>query len=135
VIVFEGINDIGMLARGKDASPEQHAALVRNIIAAYQQIIDRGHAHGMKVYGATITPFMDSDYYKPTAANEADRVAVNRWILQPGHFDGSVDFDSVLRDPSHPDHLLPAADSGDHLHPGPVGYSMLGKAVPVSWFQ
>ncbi len=73
VIVFEGINDIGMLARGTNATPEQHAELVQRMTAAYQQIIDRGHAHGMRVFGATITPFMESDYYKPTAANEADR--------------------------------------------------------------
>ena len=135
LVVFEGINDVGMLARGRTATPQEHAELVTHMTAALGQIIDRAHAHGMKVYGATITPFMDSDYYKPTAANEADRMAVNAWIRQPGHFDAVVDFDALVRDPTHPDHLLPAADSGDHLHPGPAGYRILGSAVPLSWFR
>ena len=135
LIVFEGINDVGMLARGRNATPDEHQALVARIIAAYQQLIDRGHAHGFKVYGATMTPFVGSDYYKPTPANEADRIAVNRWVREPGHFDAIVDFDAVLRDPSHMDRLLPAADSGDHLHPGPTGYKMLGQAVPIEWFR
>ena len=135
LLVLEGINDVGMLARGRNATPAEHAELVARMIAAYQQIIDRGHAHGMKVYGATMTPFVGSDYYMPTPANEADRVAVNHWILEPGHFDAVVDFDAVVRDPAHPDHLLPAADSGDHLHPGPAGYKMMGNAVPLAWFQ
>jgi lysophospholipase L1-like esterase len=132
VFVLEGINDVGMLARGKTATPEEHAALVQNMIAAYEQIVLRAHAHGLKVIGATMTPFVGSDYYAPTAANEADRQQVNAWILAAGHFDGVVDFDAIVRNPANPSRMLPAADSGDHLHPGPAGYRMMGNAVSLS---
>jgi lysophospholipase L1-like esterase len=135
VMVFEGINDIGMLARGKNASPEEHKVLVERMIGAYEQIVMRAHAHGMKVIGVTVTPFMGSDYYVPTAANEADREAVNAWIRAPGHFDAVVDFDKVVRDPTDPSRLLPAYDSGDHLHPGPKGYQAMGDAVPLRLFR
>jgi lysophospholipase L1-like esterase len=77
-------------------------------------------------------PDMGSDYYHPDAANEADRQVVNRWIRAPGHFDAVVDFDAVMRDPAQPDRLNPAYDSGDHLHPSPAGYAVMGKAVPLS---
>ncbi len=135
LIVFEGINDIGMLARGRNASPEEHKALVAHMIAAYEQIVLRAHAHGMTVIGGTITPFMGSDYYVPTMANEGDRRAVNAWILAPGHFDAVVDFDKVIRDPADASRLLPAYDSGDHLHPGPKGYEAMGRAIPLELFR
>ena len=135
VFVFEGINDIGMLARGKTATPEEHQALVTRMEAAYLQIVLRAHAHGLKVIGGTLTPFMGSDYYFPTAANEADRQAVNAWIREPGHFDAVVDFDKVVRDPRNPSRMLPAFDCGDHLHPGPVGYKAMGDAVPLELFR
>ena len=132
VIVLEGINDLGTLTRDAPASPAEHAALVHKMIGAYEQIVLRAHAHGIKVIGATIMPDMGSDYYHPDAANEADRQAVNRWIRAPGHFDAVVDFDAVMRDPAQPDRLNPAYDSGDHLHPSPAGYAVMGKAVPLS---
>jgi lysophospholipase L1-like esterase len=135
LMVFEGINDIGTLARGKNASPEEHQMLVAHVIAAYEQIALRAHAHGLRVIGVTITPFMASDYYVPTAANEADREAVNTWILAPGHFDAVVDFDKLVRDPANPSQLLPRYDSGDHLHPGPKGYEAMGDAIPLELFR
>jgi lysophospholipase L1-like esterase len=135
VFVLEGINDLGMLSRLKDVLPEQHTALVHNMIAAYEQIVLRAHAHGLKAIGATLTPYVGSDYYHPLPANEADRQQVNAWIRVPGHFDGVVDFDAALRDPANPERMLPAADSGDHLHPGPVGYRMMGDAIPLNLFR
>lgn len=134
VIVFEGVNDLGGLTRLGEVPASQHAALVRRIIAAYEQIIDRAHAHGISAIGATITPYAGSDYYHPDALNEADREEVNVWIRAAGHFDAVIDFDAVLRDPKHPDHLLPTYDSGDHLHPSPAGYRAMGNAVPLSLF-
>jgi hypothetical protein len=83
----------------------------------------RGEAHGC------------DGYYAPTPANEADRVAVNAWIRQPGHFDSVIDFNAVMRDPQHPERLLPAYNSGDHLHPGPAGYKAMGDAVPLASFR
>lgn len=135
LIVLEGVNDLGKLSREGEVPKAEHDMLVNEMIAAYEQIILRAHAHGIKVYGATILPDVGSDYYHPRPANEADRVAVNNWIRQPGHFDGVVDFDKVTADPAHPDRLLPAYDSGDHLHPSPVGYEVMGKAVAITLFQ
>lgn len=135
ILVLEGINDLGGLGRRPDVTPAQHTDLVQRIEAAFMQIIERGHAHGMRVYGATITPDGGSGYYHPSADDEAARQAINAWIRQPGHFDGFVDFDQVVRDPAHPDQLLPAYDSGDHLHPGPAGYKAMGEAVPLAWFR
>jgi lysophospholipase L1-like esterase len=100
----------------------------------YQQMILRAHAHGLRVIGATITPFSGSDYYHPSPAAEADRRAINQWIRAAGHFDAVVDFDQVVRDPSQPDHLLPAFDCGDHLHPSPAGYKAMGDAIPLTLF-
>jgi lysophospholipase L1-like esterase len=134
VIVLEGVNDLGTLTRDHDVSEEEHAALVSRIEAGYAQMIERGHAHGVRVIGATILPYMGSAYYHPAAANEADRQAINAWIREAGHFDAVVDFDKVMRDPQHPDRLLPAYDSGDHLHPGPAGYKAMGEAVPLTLF-
>jgi lysophospholipase L1-like esterase len=134
LIVFEGVNDLGGLARNGEVPAEAHADLVVRILAAYQQIILRAHAHGIRVFGATITPYTGSDYYHPDAESEADRQAVNAWIRAPGHFDAVIDFDAVVRDPAHPDHLLPAFDCGDHLHPSPAGYRAMGNAIPLELF-
>ena len=134
VIVFEGVNDLGGLAREGEVSPAEHAAMVQRVIAAYQQIILRAHAHGLRVYGATITPYVGSNYYHPGPLSEADRQAVNAWIRTAGHFDAVIDFDAVLRDPQHPDQLLPANDCGDHLHPSPAGYKAMADAIPLTLF-
>jgi lysophospholipase L1-like esterase len=134
VIVFEGVNDLGELARVAEVSPAEHAGIVSRVVAAYQQIIARAHAHGLKIYGATITPYVGSDYYHPSPLSEADRQEVNRWIRTPGHFDAVIDFDNIVREPAHPDHLLPAYDCGDHLHPSAVGYKAMGDAIPLALF-
>ena len=134
LIVFEGINDLGTLTVDHDVTAEEHAELVRRMIDAYQQIVLRAHAHGIRVMGATITPDLEAANYHPTATNEADRQAVNAWIRAPGHFDAVVDFDKLVRDPACPDHLLPLYDSGDHLHPSPAGYRAMADAVPMSFF-
>ena len=135
LIVFEGVNDLGGLARNGEVSADQHTALVERVIAAYEQIIARAHAHGLRVYGATVTPYTESEYYHPGQWSEADRQAVNAWIRADGHFDAVIDFDAVVRDPEHPDHLLPAFDCGDHLHPSPAGYKALGDAIPLNLFE
>jgi len=135
VIVLEGINDIGLLAREGDAARDVHNALVRQIIAAYEQIIARAHAAGITAIGATMTPFAGSDYYHPGAASEADRQAVNAWIRARGHFDAAIDFDALVRDPEHPERMSPAFDSGDHLHPSAAGYAAMAAGVPLALFE
>ena len=131
VIVLEGVNDLGTLTRDHDVSAEEHAALVRRIEEAYSQMIERAHAHGIRVIGATILPYSGSKYYHPGPESEADRQAINAWIREVGHFDAVVDFDKLTRDPAHLDHLLPTYDSGDGLHPGPVGYKAMADAIPL----
>ncbi len=134
LILFEGINDLGGLARNGEVSPAEHGALVQRVLAAYQQMTTRAHAHGLRVYGATITPYLGSNYYHPGPLSEADRQAVNQWIRTAGNFDAVIDFDSVVRDPQHPGQLLPAFDCADHLHPSPAGYKAMGDAISLSLF-
>jgi lysophospholipase L1-like esterase len=134
LIVFEGVNDLGGLAQHADATQSDRAALVAQMIAAYHQFIARAHQANIRVYGATITPYDGSGFYHPGPDDEAARQAVNTWIRAPGHFDAVLDFDQVLRDPSHPDQLLPAYDCGDHLHPNPTGYKAIANAIPLDLF-
>ncbi|HEV7218724.1 MAG TPA: SGNH/GDSL hydrolase family protein [Terriglobales bacterium] len=134
LIILEGVNDLGKLSREGEVPHAAHDALVQLMIGAYQQIVARAHTHGIKVFGATILPYVGSEYYHPASANEADRLAVNAWIRAPGHFDAVIDFDKLTADPAHPDRMLPAYDSGDHLHPSPAGYHAMGDAVPVALF-
>jgi len=134
LIIFEGVNDLGGLTFHGEVPAAAHARLVHRIEGAYEQMILRAHAHGIRVIGATITPYMGSDYYHPDSANEADRQAINTWIRAPGHFDAVLDFDKTMRDPSQPDRLRPAYDCGDHLHPSPAGYRAMGESVPLSLF-
>lgn len=134
LIVFEGINDIGMLARTANPTQKDHDELLHRMTAAYEQIIVRAHTSGIKVIGATLTPFVGSDYYHPAPANEADRQAVNDWVRNPSHFDAVIDFDKIVRDPQHPERLLPGFDCGDHLHPSPAGYAAMAQGVPLAPF-
>lgn len=135
LIVLEGINDLGTLTLRGPVSAAQHQSLVRRIIGAYRQITLRAHADGIKVIGATLLPFMGSGYYHPDASLERDRQAVNAWIRGRGHFDAVVDFDRITADPAHPDRLRPSYDSGDHLHPSPLGYRAMAEAIPLKLFE
>jgi lysophospholipase L1-like esterase len=134
LIVLEGVNDLGTLTRTGEVPQPAHQTLVHRILSAYAQMIERAHEHGIQVIGATILPYVGSDYYHPGPASEADRQAINQWIRAPGHFDAVIDFDKVMRDPAHPDRLLPAYDSGDHLHPSAAGYRAMADAIPLALF-
>jgi lysophospholipase L1-like esterase len=131
VIALIGVNDIGQYGAGalEHATPEA-------IEAGLTQLAIRAHAQGVKIYVATLTPFggttikaYDSD------AKQADRAAVNAWIRTSSAFDGVVDFDKVLQDPSAPLRLRADYDSGDHLHPSAAGEAAMAGAVPLVWFQ
>jgi len=130
VIVLEGINDIGFGAFGFTVPTADE------IIAGHQQLIERAHARGLKIYGATLTPFEGTPfpgYFTP--AGEAKRQAVNAWIRTSGEYDAVIDFDLVTRDPNNPTFLLPAYDSGDHLHPSDAGYEAMGNAIDLKLFK
>ncbi|MFC6645795.1 SGNH/GDSL hydrolase family protein [Granulicella cerasi] len=135
LIFFEGINDIGSLDRLEVHPQADHDALVAQLKLAMTQMVWRAHSHGLKVFGATITPFLGSDYYHPSVTTEGDRTKLNAWIRTSGVFDGVIDFDAVVRDPAHPDHMLPAYDGGDHLHPGPAGYKAMGESIDLRLFE
>jgi lysophospholipase L1-like esterase len=135
LIIFEGVNDLGGLARTGEVSQAEHTTRTQRVMAAYKQIIERAHAHGIRVIGATITPYVGSDYYHPGPLSEADRQAVNEWIRAPGHFDAVIDFDAIVREPRQPDRLRPDYDCGDHLHPSPAGYKAMGESIPVTLFK
>ncbi|MET8825251.1 SGNH/GDSL hydrolase family protein [Streptomyces sp. NPDC004610] len=122
VIVFHGVND---LLAGGDA--------VR-LTAGLREIADRAHARGLRVLGATILPCGGRSGC--TAAVDAERTAVNTWIREGGEdgggvFDAVLDLDAAIRDPAQPDRMLPAYDSGDHLHPGDAGLAALAGAVDL----
>jgi len=134
LVLLEGVNDLGVLTRDAPAPPEAHKALVEQVTAAYRQIIDRAHARGIKVIGATILPYAGSAYYHPGPESEADRQAINAFIRAPGNFDGVIDWDKALRDPARPTFLLPAYDN-DGLHPNLAGYKAMADAIPLSLFE
>jgi lysophospholipase L1-like esterase len=135
LIVQEGVNDLGMLTRDTNATENQHRELVERLIGAYQQMIARAHAHGIRAIGTTIMPFFGNAFYRPGPLTEVDRQSLNAWIRAPGHFDAVVDFDKVLADPSHPDSLRADYDSGDHLHPSVTGYRAMADAIPLTLLQ
>ena len=97
------------------------------VVAGLQEIAARGHARGLRMLVATIAPCEGEA--RCTAAADAQRVAVNEWIRGTDEFDGVLDFDRVLRDPDRPARMLPAYDSGDHLHPGEAGLAALAASV------
>jgi len=133
LIVLEGINDIGTAA-GARAKGEP-AATSEDIIASYEQIVERARAHGIRVYGATIMPFEGFSYAGYfTPESEADRQRANAWIRTSDRFDAVIDFDKVTRDPERPSRLSASVDGGDRLHPSAAGYRIMGEAVDLKLF-
>ncbi|MCY1145044.1 SGNH/GDSL hydrolase family protein [Actinoplanes sp. Pm04-4] len=130
MLLFEGVNDIGTAP----ATVADQKAVVDDLLVAFEQIALRAHAEGLKVYGATITPFGgNTGYDDPGGLREASRTAVNAAIRRGALFDGVADFDAAVRDPAAPRQLLPAYDTGDHLHLNPAGYGAIARAVPLRW--
>jgi lysophospholipase L1-like esterase len=126
VIVMEGINDIGVA--GQNANPS-----TADLITAHRQMIDRAHERGLKIYGATLTPFDGAAYF--TQDGEAKRSALNQWIRTSGMYDGVIDFDMVVRDPLAPTKIKSEFDSGDHLHPNDAGYRAMGESIDLALFK
>ncbi|HEV2201934.1 MAG TPA: SGNH/GDSL hydrolase family protein [Bryobacteraceae bacterium] len=131
MILLEGINDIGR-ATGTNAPPDSTIS-AEEVIAADRQIIERAHMHGIKIMGATLTPYEGAAYY--SEAGEAMRVAVNTWIRTGGAFDGVVDFEATVRDPAHPKQIRPEFNIMDHLHPNDAGYKAMAEAIDLSFFM
>ncbi len=127
IVVLEGINDIGL---GGTLAPE--VASADEIIAGHQQLIARAHTRGLKIYGATLTPFEGAFYFSPE--REVRRQAVNRWIRTSGAYDAVIDFDAATRDPAQPSRFRPGF-SEDSLHPNDDGYEAMADAVDLTLFD
>jgi len=130
VILLEGINDIGHTAMPRDPSD---VITVPELILAYTQIAAQAHAHGLKIYAATLTPYVGARYASPKG--EEMREAVNQWIRTSGVFDGVIDFDKAVQDPGNVKIFAAAYDSGDHLHPDDAGYEKMGDSIDLGLFQ
>ena len=131
LIVLDSINDIGRLA-SKYLAPEDDITAA-NLEFGLQQLADAAHLHGIKIYGATITPYGGAGY--SSDKGEQIREAVNNWMRTSGVFDGVVDFDKITQDPANPTHFNPAYDSGDHLHPNDAGYKAMAEGIDLKLFE
>lgn len=125
-IVLESINDIGRFAT--DHQP--YGDLTQRLEMGLAQIVTQAHARGIRVLGATLTPYEGCGYY--SAGGEQVREAVNAWIRTSGTFDGVADFDKAVRDPEHPLRFAPQYDSGDHLHPKDAGYKAMAGSIDLA---
>ena len=129
VIVRIGSNDLGFL---QGLAPPGESVDANDLIAGYRRLVASAHQHGLGIVGTTIPPFENAaipGYSTP--AKDVIRQQVNAWIRDGGGFDAVLDFDRILRDPSHPARLLPVYDSGDHLHPNDAGYRAIASAFPM----
>jgi lysophospholipase L1-like esterase len=130
LMVLEGINDIGSLAR--PAGPGAAAVTADTLIGALRQMVERAHEHGIKVIGCTLTPYGGAGYSSDDG--EAMREAVNKWIRSSGNFDAVVDFDAATRDPENPNQFRKDYNETDHLHPNDAGYKAMADAVDLAIF-
>ena len=135
VILMMGINDIGWPEMVLD--PRAKVPTAEAITDGYKQLIERAHEHGIRIIGATLTPFEDTfhgryqmdQYYNPE--KEKVREAVNDWIRNSGAFDAVIDFDALARDPADPHHIKAEHDSGDHLHPNDAAYEKMAGSIDL----
>ena len=132
VIVMLGTNDL----RNRWKKPEEEPTAAQ-MIAGLQQMAVRAHSAGIKIIGATLTPFGNETYMAGAwnPQREEVRRAVNGWIRDGGVFDAVADFDQALRDPEHPTQMRPSDDCGDGLHPSDLGYNRMGDAIDLAWFE
>jgi lysophospholipase L1-like esterase len=134
VVLMMGINDVGW--PGTPLAPRDVPPSADDVIDGYRQLVARAHARHMRIIGATLTPFENAfkgapfeGYYTPE--KEGKRQAINAWIRSSGEFDGVIDFDAAVRDPGHLTQILPAYDSGDHLHPQDTGYKAMADSIDL----
>jgi lysophospholipase L1-like esterase len=139
IVLFEGLNDIGFPGARLGShylEDPKHVCTAEELFGAYRQLISRAHARGAKLVGATITPFRGAPfpgYYSDS--KEKVRQAVNQWIRTSRAFDGVIDFDAVVRNPEHPDRLLPRFAATDGLHPNDLGYQAMADAIDLKLFK
>jgi len=138
VIIALGVNDI--LFPGAFV-PATESVTAHDLIAGYLRLVSRAHEHGIRAIGTTIPPFEHAAFRDPdfdgffTPEKEMVRDEVNTWIRNGGECDGVIDFDAAVRDPKHPTQLLPAYDSGDHLHVNDAGNAAQANAISLRLFR
>jgi lysophospholipase L1-like esterase len=125
IILLEGINDIG-----RGFYPPTEPVTADALIAADRQIIARAHAKGIKVYGATLTPYKGAHYFMPEG--ETVREAYNAWIKTGGAFDGVVDFAPSVADKADATTFDTGFNLNDKLHPNDAGYQAMANAIDLS---
>ena len=138
VVLALGVNDILFPGSFIDA---KQAVTADAIIAGNRELIARAHKRGIRAIGTTIPPFEHALFRSPffdqfySPEKEKVRQEVNEWVRQGSAFDGVIDFDQAVRDPQHPEQILPAYDSGDHLHVNDAGNTAQGNAIPLELFR
>jgi lysophospholipase L1-like esterase len=145
VIWLEGINDLGASHPTAD------------VIAGYKNVVERLHAKGIKVYGATLTSALGLN--NPAAGwdrtrfpdygnsgdngsrNDANRKVLNEFIRTSGLFDGVAEFDQATLDPATGNmkaEFVPNSQftqlPWDYLHPNHAGYNAMGMAIDIRPF-
>jgi lysophospholipase L1-like esterase len=130
IVVLLGINDIGQA--NPTSHPEEQVS-AEDIIVGLQQFALRAHAGGIRIIAGTLTPYEGAAYFD--IRGEKMREQVNAWIRSAGEFDGLIDFDAALRDPTAPTKMRVIYDSGDHLHPSDAGYKAMAEAVDLALFD
>jgi lysophospholipase L1-like esterase len=131
LIIAIGTNDIGRTFFPLPGHPNE-GVTSDQLIWGYQQTVSRAHARGIKVIASTLNPYGGAAYYN--TEGEQIRKAVNAFFRTSKVFDGVIDFDRVTQDPAHPENLLPAYDSGDHLHPNDAGYKAMADSIDLTLF-
>lgn len=120
VILGLGINDL---------LPPPNMPTPRQLLTGYRQLAQRGHARGLRVVAATITPFKGLPKFSPEL--EQVRQRVNRGLRNRGFIDAVADFDKVLRDLDDPARMRADLHNGDWLHPNALGTRVMATAVPL----
>jgi lysophospholipase L1-like esterase len=126
VVWLEGINDLGA----------GHA--VNDIIAGYQNIVNRLHTAGIKVIGCTLTSALLNTGADGGPIVDANRKLLNAFIRTPGAFDGIADFDAATLDPAtggmRPEFVpnSTVGGAGDNLHPNRAGYQAMANTIDLS---
>lgn len=130
LVILESINDIGHTLHPVGPEEEITVSQLENVVG---QMALMARQRGIKVYGATLTPYVGAGY--AGEKGEQMRSAYNNWIRTSPLFDAVIDFEKAVGDGAMPPRFQPAYDSGDHLHPGDAGYKAMGEAIDLKLFQ
>jgi len=131
VIIQHGINDI-IHPVGADVNPFRpwsDMPTTEDLITGTTNIyVEPARQMGLKVWSGTLLPIEGWRTYN----EERDRMrnAFNQWLRTADIFDGCIDFDKAVCNPSCPQAFAEGFDSGDHLHPSEKAYEAMAMAVP-----